>query len=406
MSNSELDLVFAGITESEEQRKADTPSLADYNRLFGQDFVRCRKNIRPYLPQALAAQLVPLTEFPDVEDEDGQVDDFPTAISSPKVNSLDSTYIHDDAVPIPDEVSEEPGIGENAETSVHIPEIQESTESDEVMDKITRSKVDSAHMDTCRLREQLNSGILKRTSQRELKLWLVGQLDDDDDDNNNNNNNNMELLAAWCSFWVDKVQKVDNYQDQMLVRSLFLHSLRWLSSLWSCRAWADGFMLVNMADADTESEPEDDDRDAFRENPHLAAIIEERKRLTSLAIEDTVVEDVPTLKELAERIASQQDSFFCNFLMRSSFHGQWPIIAAFETLYMRVNILSHQAPHIDRNGLKHLRAQRLHLLKEPEMADTSTVSTRIAPRPYRLATWRFSSKSLFRTRMYKPRRPI
>jgi hypothetical protein len=33
-----------------EDRKAETPLLADYDRLFGRDFVNCQRDIKPYLP--------------------------------------------------------------------------------------------------------------------------------------------------------------------------------------------------------------------------------------------------------------------------------------------------------------------------------------------------------------------
>ncbi|KAK5633000.1 hypothetical protein RRF57_008714 [Xylaria bambusicola] len=72
INSDNLYAVFA--QDDDEVRKSQAKLSADYDRIFGKDFMRCRRDIRPYLPKALSSQLTPLTEKPlytdDEHDED------------------------------------------------------------------------------------------------------------------------------------------------------------------------------------------------------------------------------------------------------------------------------------------------------------------------------------------------
>lgn len=56
------------------------------------------------------------------------------------------------------------------------------------------------------------------------------------------------VLALWCHYWEAMIEEVGNYQDQMIVRSLFLHNLHRLKALYASKPFRNGFMLVDLAE--------------------------------------------------------------------------------------------------------------------------------------------------------------
>lgn len=349
LNKNNLDMIFA--TEAEEQRKAETETLADYDRLFGQDFLASRRDIRPFLPQQWAARLVPLIETPSDMEDDGPDADQETARGGGKDNingagnqSGDEAGEHDSDAPVAgeddgtgaDDVADDDA-GEHIAGDGHVED-----DGAHAPDDITSEGAPS-------LRELLGAS---EAGSHDIQQWLLRRLVDD------------KITSAWCTSWEGKIKEVDNYQDQMLVRSLFLHSVRWLHSLVTSPhpagpQLAHGFMLVDMADS--EAIQVQDKLVAFlRKNALFTAYNTEEHQLESLVHRSA---SQPVQRHLG-RLYSELAAFFCHFSQYSPFHTHGPDIAAFETLYTQAIIQGHEDPFIGRADLDFLRDQKEALLSE------------------------------------------
>lgn len=363
LNSTNLDLAFA--TESEEQRKAETVLVADYTRLFGDAFLSARKDIRPYLDPSWVDRLVPPAEDPsDVEDEqDGDIDrstaKAPAREDSIVVGSPVGAPIDDSAAGIVIEDSDESDSSSGSIPAGEPAESQRGREGDEtaadtgaaggagessVAHKLSQVSPDEA----ARLRERLNAA---GPDPDALEKWLVARLGEDD-----------KLLADWCTSWVGEVDAVDNYQDQMIVRSLFMHSLRWVHNLSTYQPLADAFMLADIQDMDDrEMEPPPPDKlAAIRKNTYFATYNTAQDELNSLVGASIN----PAVRRLVAGKFSDRADFFCNFTRRSTFFRKWDSLVIFETLFLRAIILGHQQPTLARDDIDFLVSNRNSLLNE------------------------------------------
>ncbi|KAI3400053.1 hypothetical protein diail_4591 [Diaporthe ilicicola] len=163
--------------------------LVDYNQLSGKDFLRCRRDIRPYLPSDAWAQNVVLEGAPDNVDE--------VEISSVSEGSA---------------VEKAAGSEVGAVREIVVLHSSEEPESTLVLTD-------------------------------ELEDWLAGKIIGIDD---------SMVLYSWCLHWEVRMRAAPHYQSQVLTRSLLLQSAHRVKSFWA-EGSADAFMLLDMGDTEALS---------------------------------------------------------------------------------------------------------------------------------------------------------
>jgi hypothetical protein len=82
--------------------------------------------------------------------------------------------------------------------------------------------------ETRRLYEQLNAADV---DPEELEQWLLGQLSEEGE---------IKIFSAWRAHWETKIDGAKNFQDQMLARTLFTHTLGQVLPVLPARAYTDG----------------------------------------------------------------------------------------------------------------------------------------------------------------------
>lgn len=305
--------------------------LVDYTLLFGPAFCNCRRDIRPYLSGAF--ELYPLTgELSDIEDDGDESGQCP---------------------PIREEGSLAEGVGPAGDMVSQIAAITVAQPSSSA----THAAGDdppTASWKVALLRVQLKAAGVT-AAREDIAQWLVGQLLTE-------GSHLKGLLAEWCRCWERRIEAVDNYQDQMLVRSLFLSSATRLKALHSANTtFGDGFMLSDLEDWEP---PDSHDKvinatATLKKFPEFAVCADAKDRLLRL-IEEQGPDQVA--RDFAEQFFAQQAVILCRFLRRSPFFDAWVTRFTFEALYLEAICEGIPGPALTGDEMALWRSHRAALL--------------------------------------------
>ncbi|KAI3392396.1 hypothetical protein diail_5747 [Diaporthe ilicicola] len=295
LNGQNLGTVFAADNDA---RDAETPILLDFNRIFGADFLSCRKDIRTVLPGQWAAMLAPLTEAPSDTDDLTESDTGQSAGGQAMQDATDESCYNSAGV--------------------------EASSQKDTLPQVTFEEI-------LMVRMHLNGQI---PASKDLETWLVNWLADGDD-----------VLTAWCAHWEKRINKVNNYQDQKIIRSLFLSSLYRLKGFAAISpSLAHAFMLVDCGDGKTARVEGDESgaREALTRSPNFAPCREANNEL--IRIVEAEVPSADTRHRL-EAVLRQQVLFFCDFSQHSAFYSRhWQDLFHFEALCTRSTVQGYQDP--------------------------------------------------------------
>lgn len=171
------------------------------------------------------------------------------------------------------------------------------------------------------------------------------------------------LLAAWCRCWEQRIEAVDNYQDQMVVRSLFLRSATRLKALHRASTlFGDGFMLSDLEDWEV-TDPDFHDKVAtatitLERLPELGTYVNSKVRFLRLIEEeaDRAVQD------LTEQFFAQQVVRLCRFLRHSPFSDSWITRFKFEAFCIEAICDGIPGSALTRDEVAFWRSHRAELL--------------------------------------------
>lgn len=210
-----------------EQRHSDIEFRADYNLLFGEHFPRCRKNMRPFLPQW--ARHLTIQHSP--------VDVDLTASPPADGTSLEPSHA---------EVSD-PGIDCQRFTALRL-----------ALDP-------------------------KAETTSALENWLHAQLV-----------KGTQVIQLWCQRWAERVLTCEDHEEQAVIQSLFLQSLRRLVNFYDgdsdgsdkpgALPGAEAYMLLDIEDAGLWSQEPDigDTTAACHRLPRMTAFVACKKAMDVL----------------------------------------------------------------------------------------------------------------------------
>lgn len=249
-----------------EPRESDVPLLADYDRLLGADFLRCRKNIRPYLPAwAIALSFDNMAEDLVTVDSDSELSS-PGQSAEPEpghghsLSPEDTIDVRGPSVATGDR-SQAPGTSPDLrDPSVHTdtsydgpqapdnsdggggPSVHTGGASAEAAPQRLRStappEVSAAEVSSMR-------GLLSRKDgleAPELEAWLMQRLAEED-----------PILTLWCQYWDRRANQAADLLQQITTRELFVQCLRWLYNLYTSESpFVKACMLMNIADYQIE----------------------------------------------------------------------------------------------------------------------------------------------------------
>lgn len=197
----------------EEGRLAECALLANYNDIFGENFLRCRRDIRPYLQ--------PWTQGISLAGDPSDVEDS---------FELESAQEHR---PEPPEHTENDHVQESVSSSSR----PASKPPAEDVPPMTAVNPIHAILDPVRPHTPL--------LPQALEKWLVEKLAGHGD-----------VLPRWCKHWAKRIRQAENHQEQLILRSLFIRSLKTLECLSSLvtqePSVPEAYMLLDMQ---SEEEP-------------------------------------------------------------------------------------------------------------------------------------------------------
>ncbi|KAJ4394458.1 hypothetical protein N0V93_003676 [Gnomoniopsis smithogilvyi] len=254
------------LPETSHQAEESKLSL-DYDRLFGQDFQQYRADLRPCLPTW--AQHLSLEGSPDLSDMDAVEDLASDSDNDAQEDGKSNGTGHSDRAA-------------STLASDDTPPVEE-------------------------LRHLLLSRQKAARSLSPLEAWVMGKVFDD----------NNQGYAAWCNFWAQRMNNTDSYEEQLLVRSLFLQSLQRVQAIAQSEAFqgfTEAYMLLDQAGAESFMVPEDvgndgDDRSLQDAVPYTTwtDIYSRFLQLVQVVHEESQTEGTD---RLAERLRNQQCTFF------------------------------------------------------------------------------------------------
>ncbi|CAJ2503080.1 Uu.00g104740.m01.CDS01 [Anthostomella pinea] len=271
INDSNLYTVFL----AEEDREADITMLADYTRLF-QHFLRCRKDMRPYLPPW--AKSITLTEEP-LDIEDSEPDDG------------DNNNNNDD---------------ENSAAHGMLAAAAERTD-----EAIWREAIDLARV----------------AEPKDLQEWLGDALAQ----------GSTELLSTWCHHWEKRMENATSFEDQLVIRSLFMESLRRLNSLFAS-SFAAGYMVVDMSDGVRTAREDNSDGIRVEKLPAYIVLKACHSKLTRLAEASLSAAATGVVK----RLLKQQVDCILEVMVSSPFFDHWRAVLSFHTIRLQVLLHDHQ----------------------------------------------------------------
>lgn len=361
-----INTVFA--PETDEERKAAVTVLADYDSIFGQDFTNCIKDIRPYLPEPWASNVGPLTgAIPDAEEEPDlgleDIEEATSGLSDPQSNEHDGVIAgdedgviagDDDVITTPDSVVT------NDDDAASDGPVNDDIESDDdgadstgpAFEMIDPSEV--AH-----LRELLNA---RGPRPEDLQQWLVEQLGF-----SGPGESHSEVLEAWCRFWEERIDKVNNYQEQEIVRSLFAQSLNRVRNLHQdSHPLTDAFMLSDMSGTQVRISKKDVQGPGprYQNLQPLKAFVEASKELLDL-INDVYWDS--RSKSLVKNFFAERALTLCEFTSSSPFCQRWVDLFRIEILYIHI-VMKRQDPVMPQAEMDDWLAKRTMLIDTDAMS--------------------------------------
>lgn len=271
-----------------ESREADGPLFADYDRLLGEDFTRCRKDIRPFLPQ-WAHGITPVEEAAD-DDSGGDGDEHGDDGDGGGYGDCD----YDDS---------KDGDGGDSDGS-HDGSV-------------------SAH-DVLALEKHLYP--TTKVDLGELRSWLFAKMK-----SVGANKNEDSVLLAWAKHWADRGERVQNHLQQRIVRELFVQSLRRLHSMDSSgTSLATAYMLADVADSElhpVEQSSLKEARRVLQTLPEYQAFREAEAELVRAAPKSPG----GVVRNVLKRIKEAQACFFFSLIEGQDFFQHWKSVMEFET---------------------------------------------------------------------------
>lgn len=165
-----------------------------------------------------------------------------------------------------------------------------------------------------RLREHLEPYASK--DAQELEAWLVARLAAA---------SGSEDINSWTDHWAERMDRVENFEEQTIVRSLFLQSLCRLQSLASAGLMEQSYMLLDVED----SSPRDQIQNAAKASqvaryPPYVAWAALKAQFSSLA------DSSPACS--CERLFEEQTDFFCEIFTRPPSPGLVEQVIKFDRL--------------------------------------------------------------------------
>lgn len=184
-----------------------------------------------------------------------------------------------------------------------------------------------------------------------LESWLIEQLAD----------GNRPLLHGWCQQWQEDVSSINNHQNQLIVRSLFIQSLDRLRKTSSIsRSLADGLMTSELTERDVQPllNP-DQTKVALSRMAGFNAWDAAAKQFFSHIKEDTPSNEI---RSCASGLVTQQFCFIAHFTMRSWFLKYWKDLYNYETIFTLHLDHGAQQPAMEPGERQFLRSKRELLL--------------------------------------------
>lgn len=225
------------VFSSTEVRETEVPLLADYTRILGADFPRCRKDIRPFLPPWTRGLW--LKDGPTENDTEASAGD---SASTPKATSRAGSHVEVRGGPESASSAGEPEDSDSTcEPTSPAHSVSEGIKaggaSDDVDQNSRRSKTpDMSPAEVQAMRALLSKDVA--LGPEEMEAWLFDRLAGND-----------PVLVSWCRHWEYRIDHVENVLQQAITRELFLQSIHRLHSLHlSGSAMGKAYMLADITD--------------------------------------------------------------------------------------------------------------------------------------------------------------
>lgn len=334
LTRDDIALIF----QPNDPRPSELPLAADYDALFGSDFVSARENIRPFLP-AWAAELdMPVDKVPrDGAPEGGGAEDQ---------DAMGDPGGPDHAAPS----ASEPGDGKEDAVVVDLRESPDGdrSDSDELSDLDSADAIDPNDPDTAvgkppngtevngsgvadlgQLGELLADGrAATGPPDGDLLEWLVDRM---------SASGSQDVLPSWCERWAARMDEAAYYEDQMIVRSLFLRSIRTLHHLERAptrhSAFTDAFMLLDIEDGRTRTLPSDEEGnksiERVRRLPNTKPLVDAEEELARLARDDAG-------RDLLDGIFREQLAFVLELFTNELFNSHLQNVISLEAAQMKL----------------------------------------------------------------------
>lgn len=320
LNSQNLCTIFAG--EQEEPRKADVALLEDYDLLFGQRFRTSQRDIRPNV-HSFSVELDLLVENPS--------------------DMMESVEISDE------------DDGEDENVNVEGPDhgalgTSESIAGGGELAKFTTEEI-------LYIRRALD---MAPAGLEDLEKWLLECLCHQWD------GDQRKILSSWCSHWEAKARGVDNYQDQILGRSLFLASLQRVKELHKIMTadmtpWSTAFMLLDMLDWDAPHTPEEVGK-ARNTLSHLVPFQDcegVHKELCHL-LEGAS----PAVTECVTSLHAQQAVYLYRFTKSSLYYKHWKNVFLLDAIFTRVIVEGSRNPVLDGEEVEWWRNKTDSIISE------------------------------------------
>lgn len=193
-----------------------------------------------------------------------------------------------------------------------------------------------------------------------LESWLIAELA---------GQTKSAVLDTWCQHWAGRMDAVQSYEEQTIIRSLFLQSLCRLKSISSSRyahsskAAAEtttiAYLLLDIEDAGLKqraTSPEDIAK--LSVSPKFAQFTEVTKELArKVAAED------PSAHRLLEGLLARQRAFFWELIQDSSFLKHANAVMEFDTMRTQVLLGAAQVDDDEDRRAEVMQPPAIHSLK-------------------------------------------
>ncbi|TRX93202.1 hypothetical protein FHL15_005781 [Xylaria flabelliformis] len=175
----------------------------------------------------------------------------------------------------------------------------------------------------------------------ELKAWLLGKLADSQRD---------DSLHQWCRHWEGRVDAVLNFEEQVIVQSLFVQSLRRLVSFDSTPA-ARSYMLLDMDEAELQPERTfaEEEMSKLRQALETVTYYRPCREVNNKLL--VAGNHHQAMKETINELWAQQAYLFLQILRETVvYHADWKSVMILEAQRTRVVLDSFLDTHTPKNN--------------------------------------------------------